>query len=517
MVDELTLILDGFTVPEDEHSLTSFSLTKQTNNQNDFTSDITFTGRAREIIIERLVNVNQPQVTELELLIFWEGELQIIGSIKGNGIEFNEGVCTVQTQCEITAKITEQKNQLDFLKEHLMFVGLPRDGHPLIRMNQDVSDFEATVASILQVLVIITTAFLLPTILLLFIIVPVLNAIISAVNTLPFVNISKIDFDQNPDNSLFESLKNFVEDLILGLDRIHTYPSPYVRDYIENALTQVGTITGETYNFVSSIWNNPNNDYFNTVYFNAPIVEGHISGQTTLIEENDVVLTFDSFMRKINAVFNTEWHLIGNTLFVEPKEFFDNLGTTYPLDNYCGQFSVSTQNYPARLKIAYPEDFLDQSERYFIVDYNTPPNNLQKGQEELILEFGWHKIEDFKGLFGGKNLGVILKIDSAKTTVLPKLLLVDNQGELLEDQSPFEPENLAPFHATKDPRNEVFKHYTVRFENLPLCDFDEVTQFDKFTFQGLDIDVSEVRYNYLPDKTIEVDGKIGRVKICNNC
>lgn len=516
-MDELTLILDGFTVPEDEHSLTSFTKTVSADNQNDFTTDITFTGSTRELIIDRLINTSQPQINELDLDIFWEGDLVIRATIKGNGLSFNQGVCTVKNQCEITCKITEKKSELDFLKEHLMFVGMPQTGHPLINMNQEVSEFEAIVAKILQVIVIVITVFQLPQILAFIVVVGVINAIIGAINAIPGINIKKIDFDQNPDNSLFDSMKNFIEDLILGLDRIHVYPSPYVRTYIENALTQVGATTGESYSFVSSILNNPANDYYNMVYFNAPIEEGHISGQTNLIEENDVVLTFDSFMRKVMAPFNLEWRLVGDTLYVEPKEFFDGLGNTYPLDNFCGEFTVSTQNYPARLKIAYPEDFLDQPENYHFIDFNIPPNNLQKGQDERIFELGWHLIGDFKGLFGGKNLGVVLKIDDGKTTAYSKLLLVDDQEELLQDQTPLEPETLAPFFETLNPRNSDFKHYNVQFENLPLCDFDEISEFDTYTFQGLPIDVEEIRFNYLPDKTIEINGKIGAIEVDCNC
>ena len=66
-------------------------------------------------------------------------------------------------------------------------------------------------------------------------IVTVINAIITAINVLPGVNIPKIDFDGNDDTSVFDEFKNLVEqinDNLVGCGRKHK--APFLHSYMNN-------------------------------------------------------------------------------------------------------------------------------------------------------------------------------------------------------------------------------------------------------------------------------------------
>lgn len=98
------------------------------------------------------------------------------------------------------------------------------------------------------------------------------------------------------------------------------HPSPYIRDYIKN----VCDICGLT--FQSSILNDPNSSYFNTVLFSAQVRKGRLPSDTSrkLILDNKPLETLTSlFQGYLNPVFNGKFKVRNNVLIFERKDYFN--------------------------------------------------------------------------------------------------------------------------------------------------------------------------------------------------
>lgn len=151
-----------------------------------------------------------------------------------------------------------------------------------------------------------------------------LNTIINALNTLliPSMQIptfNALDLDDDPTTTTFQQFSNWIDSLLaLGVGCGRKHPSPLVRDYAEN----ICKICGLT--FQSSILNNPNNNYYNLVYVNAPVNKGVFEADTTTywIEENKPILNGQMFFDELKIPFNAKWEIINGALVFEREDYF---------------------------------------------------------------------------------------------------------------------------------------------------------------------------------------------------
>jgi len=503
----LKIYLSDYLVPEEEFIMAGFSITDEIGNKKPFASDIEFFGQARQMIIDQIVNTQNPILCKIPCFIYWNDSLEITAEISGKDIEFSKGDCIDEDICGINCKILEKKRPVDYFKEHLAFKGIEEFNQPLVYMNPERDEFVELVTKILQFLVLVTIPVTLPVLL----IIQVINTIISAINKIPGIKLKKIDLDQNPDTSGVDDIIGFYEDLVLGLDRIYNFPSPYVRTYIENALIQIEEPTGQTFAFVSSVLNDPSSQYYNLSYFNGINEEGNINSTRT-IRANDLVKTMETVMEEICTVFNLEWRFVENVLYVEPSEFFERLGAEFDLSNECAVFNVRTVDYPATFKLGYEADFNDRSENFIEVDWNNPENTTQKGLIKTSFAFGFAEVGNFNGVFGNRNIETVLKIRSNKRSTRSKLLLMNSEGLLSEDQTPLWPENLLSFHEVKNPRNESFKKYEINFD-LELCDYTSINLDSKVIFENQNMKIERITKEYEPEGKVQVSGLIGKIDL----
>jgi hypothetical protein len=238
-------------------------------------------------------------------------------------------------------------------------------------------------------------------------IIQTVNAIVNALASfLP--GLSPIQNITNPAAEIAQ-LSNLIQQVnsfIVGCGRRH--PSPLVRNYIKNVCDKCGL------QFQSSILNNPSSDYYNTVYYNAPIEKGKrpISGVngsiTTYIEENAPIDTLETYLNKLQLVFNAEWRVDNGVLKFERKDFFwegeswvdyAELKSDNRIDSLlCFDWRSESSAAFARLK--YSEDAVDWvgNEAMFrfseIAEWNQPFNPAQRGERLFQFPFGTPRFRD---------------------------------------------------------------------------------------------------------------------------
>jgi hypothetical protein len=199
------------------------------------------------------------------------------------------------------------------------------------------------------------------------------------------VNLTPTICDQLIDDPLFliKEAKNFIDRIIenfIGCGRKH--PTPLYRQYIENACQICGINQ-----FNSSILNDPNSEYYNALYFNAPADSG--SRQAVgYISENRPTATMLSWLDVIAKDFNARWWISQNQLYFERKDFFlsqpviydavVNASTGDILEGVC--FSYNEGKLFSSIKVEAVMDALDDvgnedRNRYTVYfDYGSNPN-----------------------------------------------------------------------------------------------------------------------------------------------
>lgn len=150
------------------------------------------------------------------------------------------------------------------------------------------------------------------------------NNIISALNTLlpsgsEIDQVDPIDLDGDPSTTTFQQFSDWIDSLLaLGVGCGRKHPSPLVRDYAENVCRVCGI------SFVSTILNNPANEYFWLVYVNAPVHKGVPEADTTTfwVDENAPILSGLQFFDQLAIVFNAKFEVTGGNLVFERKDYF---------------------------------------------------------------------------------------------------------------------------------------------------------------------------------------------------
>jgi hypothetical protein len=280
-----------------------------------------------------------------------------------------------------------------------------------------------------------------------------INNVIDVINTIPGVSINHIPdipngFDGNAETTLLQEWRNFrdvINEILIGCGRKH--PSPFVRSYIKNVCDKCGVT------FKSSIYNDPNSEYYNTMYMNAQIKKGTRDDNVKMIGDNVPIKTLDMFLDDLALVVNARWELKNGEITFERKDYFyngdiwinfeteDNIGTIE--GELCLEWREEMR--PSYGDFQYSPDPVDlvgneALDRYNdIVEWNLPYSELQEGHQDIILPFGPSRFradgidEDILGKYQNAPFGLgdtindhqfVMSIEKG-VAFLPKLLIWD--------------------------------------------------------------------------------------------
>lgn len=186
-------------------------------------------------------------------------------------------------------------------------------------------------------------------------------------------------------------LDNLAENFI-GCGRKH--PTPLYRQYIENACQICGINQ-----FNSSILNDPNNEYWNALYFFAPAEKGK-RNPTVYTQANRPTAKMSLWLDTIAKDFNARWWISQGQLYFERKDFYLSQPPIYDadinqetgdiLEGVCFTYNEGKLN--ASMKIDCVMDALDDvgnEARLAYVRYQDfiPPNNNFEGMLEKSLSY----------------------------------------------------------------------------------------------------------------------------------
>lgn len=398
-------------VPNDNLLYPNFTFRKKNETGEkavSFTGDIIFTGVDADYIRERLIDhadaVNNKVILKFESTCCAE-KITYLFQIKPESLEWCDN------QCDIKAAAVEYSNsfdQLNCLKSTLVYDN--HDGfqdnanHP--KVSYCIEMRPSALQDVILIMVIILNIILValyPVVLVIEIILTFINKIIDALNSIPGVSLDNIgDFDGNPSTGTIDEYRNFIaslNEIVIGCGRKH--PSPYLREYIKNVCRKCGIA------FQSSILNDSNSEYFNTIYFNAPIRKGVLSDDnTTFIQKNRPILNGVMLLNQIKSVHNSDWVIENNILYYEREDYFVPVVpwldlTTYDKDKIL-KVCYKWTNKPryAYANLYYQNDAVnwigsEAGERYGdIIEWNNPYSPKQKDEYKPLLAFAPSRFRD---------------------------------------------------------------------------------------------------------------------------
>jgi hypothetical protein len=293
------------------------------------------------------------------------------------------------------------------------------------------------------------------------IVINTINFIIVAINFL----IPGTDHDIDPLGPNAENgdpdwdgyLQNFrdwvdrINQKIIGCGRKH--PSPFVRDYIKNVCSKCGLT------FQSTILNNPNSQYYQSIYLNAPVEKGTYNNGLKWIVENRPIKSLTDFLDDFKTLFNGDYEINNGVLTFERKDFFytGEIFVNYLLLLNSNRIATKlclkwrTEPRPAYAEFVYGQDAVDivgneALRRYNSgpISWNTPYSPLQSGKYQLDVPFGVARFRDDQidtdilgqtvtTIINGASLLMVQTVQnhhsvlilSHGTCTLPKLLIWD--------------------------------------------------------------------------------------------
>jgi hypothetical protein len=189
----------------------------------------------------------------------------------------------------------------------------------------------------------------------------------------------------------YDDLLDRLAQSFIGCGRKH--PTPLYRQYVENACQICGINQ-----FNSSILNDPNSEYYNALYFNAPADAGSRSA-VGYISENRPIATMSVWLDTIAKDFNARWWISQGQLYFERKDFYLSQPPIYDadinqetgdiLDGVC--FTYNEGKLFSSIKIEATMDALDDvgnedRNRYTVYfDYGANPN--WEGANKKVLSY----------------------------------------------------------------------------------------------------------------------------------
>jgi len=246
------------------------------------------------------------------------------GILRGDMVNWCFGDC----ECKVTfIEQTEESLKIDCIKSTQVFDnwnGFQEQIHPRIVYCVEIRPgFAQYLTVIFGIILNIVLFALYPIISVLSAIIYFIESIIAGLNALG-INVSwNTDFDGDSSTNLLEQFQGFIDtlnELLIGCGREH--PSPLVRSYIQNVCDKCGLT------FSSTIYNNPESQYYNAVYLSAPVEKGVRDEDILYIEENKPIKNLTGFLDDLNVLHNAKYRTIDNVLYFERHDFFND-GATY--------------------------------------------------------------------------------------------------------------------------------------------------------------------------------------------
>jgi len=382
-----------------------------------FTGELIFYGNGFEIIRQELIDDPAGKFNQVAIKVFddcCEGAdpdepiLVFEGILRGDSIDWCEGECFVKAQA---FEHTAETLKFDCVKSTLIYDnwnGIQQEAHPrMVYCNEmrpsGLQDVILIFGIILNIIFIAVT----PVVFVVWLIVEILNVligvingIIDAINTIPGIdinNINEVDIDGSADDNLLQVWADLIDQMnesILGCGREH--PSPLVRRYIQNVCDKCGIA------FESSILNDPESDYYNTVYLSAPVEKGTRDENQTWISENAPIKTLEGLLQDIKLPFSADYRIENGVLKFEREDFFWSGETFVSYQNIVAQgrltekvcYSWRDEDAAAFGRFQYSDDPVDwvgneARDRYNdIVEFNQPYSELQSGAREIFMPYG---------------------------------------------------------------------------------------------------------------------------------
>ena len=401
--------LDGNPVlyPNDTLLYPKFTLRRKDDTGDtviSLTGDLEFTDGDRDYIFNKLVTDPNAPNNFVELKFVDDccaTPTTYLFQIKPESLEWCEF-----NQCTLKAAGVEysvESQQYACMENTLIYdnyAGFQNQSHPRITYCLEfrpsiLQDAMIIICLLLDAILVVLS----PIIVVIGIIVTIINAIITFINVLG-ANLNTIG--NNINGGVFNWALNFFQnfnEFFIGCGRRH--PSPLVRAYALNVCNKCGI------GFQSSIFNDPASDYYNTVYFNAPVKKGVKSTSSTYwIDENKPLLNGKRFFDEIKQPHNAQWRIKNNTLIFERKDYFQNTApwvdlttlTEDEVDSICWSWSGKTK--PAYGMFMYTTEAIDAianeaRDRWNdIVEWNSPPNPVQKGEFTVQLPYSAARFRD---------------------------------------------------------------------------------------------------------------------------
>ena len=465
----MRILIDGIEYPLDTAIEGDFVVDHRKDDGNgnpakSFSESITFTGEALDYIKAKFITnpEGKQEIATVVLIDDCCGEdIEVFnGAIYGSSVDWCEG------ECEISASVVEYDDftrQLDCLRSTMVYDnhdGFQQQQHP--RMVYCVELRPSLIQDVIMIFGIILNLQLIvisPLITTIAVIAAAIDGIIDLLNAIPLLNLNipnLPDLDGDDSTTNLQTVGNLITQVnafIVGCGRRH--PSPLVREYIKNVCRKCDL------DFESSIFNNPSSDYYNTVYYNAPIEKGKIpllspnSPITTWIDENKPIKTGDAFLDELKIPFNAEWRVRNGVLIFERKDFFWSAEDWVDYDALDADNLIDTricynwrdEDAAALIRINYALDAVDwcgnEAVNRFsnVVEWNQPFNPRQTGIKELQIPFGTARFADdgidrnvlgdyswFPAYWGVLSNYQRVIIQNNGTSFQPKLLIWDGDS-----------------------------------------------------------------------------------------
>lgn len=348
MVSSLRIELNGTLITGRLDGTENFSVTLRQADEDgrlakSFSSELTFYDDGYTLLKTELIDDPNGFSKEVSVKIYDEccREAVFEGVIKGDGIDWCE------PGCFITANIVEDDDAINCVRSTLIWDdhnGFLSRSFPPIRYCIEIRP-EFIQYVLIGLLFNLNLVFfsvilaLIPAIFVIFGLIYLICNVISAVCSFvirfrilrftiqigPICNAPNCNSGfTNPINVINNVIDVFrdLNTAIIPCGRFH--PSPYLRDYVENACSKCGLT------FQSSILNNPSSPYYNAVGVWAQIKKGRKKDSTDYSVQNDnnPVETLETFLNTyLKPLFNADYKISNNVLVFERKDFFLNTQT----------------------------------------------------------------------------------------------------------------------------------------------------------------------------------------------
>lgn len=406
----MKVYLDGNIIQFPNDTLLKPKFTYRTKNSegeqaSSFSGDLEFTDGDADYLKLRLVD-DANAINNEVILKFVDDccdNREQLFTIRPETLTWCEGNCTIKAAAIEKTIIEEQLNCLKNTMIYDNYANFQAKAHPRFSYcNELRPNWMHDGIMILSIATLTSWLAIAPTIAALILAFNTINTIIGHVNAVTSLNINPITFggQETIDINLVKTYMDELFALISGCGRKH--PSPLVRDYAINVCGKCKLT------FVSSIYNNPSSDYYNTCYHNAPVHKGlaETDTTTTWIDENKPILNGSLFFDEVASPVNGKWKILNNQLILEREDFFVSKTpwidlTTHPglqPPGVCWNWTKKPRYSYGRFE--YQKDAInwvggEAIPRWSdIVDWNVPYSNLQKDEYRPFIKFAACRFRD---------------------------------------------------------------------------------------------------------------------------